>query len=122
MVQAADLLSAIHNSLHHGIQAQNDTTKGGNCLFCSYSFFILSYLQCIGSGSKISFNSINLDLGMFCSIEYRVYRVFMPPYFKFFVEQNNTTEHGPLESCCLGSEYLPCLVIDHAVMSAVHSF
>nr|XP_036879422.1 N-alpha-acetyltransferase 35, NatC auxiliary subunit isoform X2 [Manis javanica] len=29
MVQAADLLSAIHNSLHHGIQAQNDTTKGG---------------------------------------------------------------------------------------------
>lgn len=29
MTQAADLLSAIHNSLHHGIQAQNDTTKGG---------------------------------------------------------------------------------------------
>nr|KAF6331955.1 N-alpha-acetyltransferase 35, NatC auxiliary subunit [Pipistrellus kuhlii] len=28
MVQAADLLSVIHNSLHHGIQAQNDTTKG----------------------------------------------------------------------------------------------
>lgn len=30
MVQAADLLSAIHTSLHHGIQAQNGTTKGGN--------------------------------------------------------------------------------------------
>lgn len=29
MTQATDLLSAIHNSLHHGIQAQNDTTKGG---------------------------------------------------------------------------------------------
>ncbi|KAF6125922.1 N-alpha-acetyltransferase 35, NatC auxiliary subunit [Phyllostomus discolor] len=47
MVQAADLLSAIHNSLHHGIQAQNDTTKGGKCLFCSYSFFILSQSECV---------------------------------------------------------------------------
>lgn len=30
VVQAADLLSAIHSSIQHGIQSQNDTTKGGN--------------------------------------------------------------------------------------------
>ncbi|NXK45246.1 NAA35 acetyltransferase, partial [Chauna torquata] len=39
MTQASDLLSAIHNSLHHGIQAQNDTTKGGiKTSACIYSF------------------------------------------------------------------------------------
>ena len=36
MAQAADLLSAIHSSIHHGIQSQNDTTKGGN-LHMSYT-------------------------------------------------------------------------------------
>lgn len=30
VVQAADLLTAIHSSIQHGIQSQNDTTKGGN--------------------------------------------------------------------------------------------
>ncbi len=30
VAQAADLLSAIHSSIQHGIQSQNDTTKGGN--------------------------------------------------------------------------------------------
>lgn len=29
VAQAADLLSAIHSSIQHGIQSQNDTTKGG---------------------------------------------------------------------------------------------
>ncbi|ELW72920.1 N-alpha-acetyltransferase 35, NatC auxiliary subunit [Tupaia chinensis] len=36
MVQAADLLSAIHNSLHHGIQAQNDTTKGDHPIMMGF--------------------------------------------------------------------------------------
>lgn len=35
VAQAADLLSAIHSSIQHGIQSQNDTTKGGN----SYTHF-----------------------------------------------------------------------------------
>lgn len=37
MTQAADLLPAIQNSIHHGIQAQNDTTKGGNKYFAHYN-------------------------------------------------------------------------------------
>ena len=36
MVQAADLLSAIHNSLHHGIQAQNDTTQGDHPIMMGF--------------------------------------------------------------------------------------
>ncbi|XP_045436031.1 N-alpha-acetyltransferase 35, NatC auxiliary subunit isoform X3 [Pipistrellus kuhlii] len=36
MVQAADLLSVIHNSLHHGIQAQNDTTKGDHPIMMGF--------------------------------------------------------------------------------------
>lgn len=38
VAQAADLLTAIHSSIQHGIQSQNDTTKGGN------SHTTLSYL------------------------------------------------------------------------------
>lgn len=30
VAQASDLLSAINSSIQHGIQSQNDTTKGGN--------------------------------------------------------------------------------------------
>lgn len=30
VAQAADLLSPIHSSIQHGIQSQNDTTKGGS--------------------------------------------------------------------------------------------
>lgn len=33
VAQAADLLSPIHSSIQHGIQSQNDTTKGGNTHF-----------------------------------------------------------------------------------------
>lgn len=40
MTQAADLLSAIHNSLHHGMQAQNDTTKGGMYQMTPYFPFL----------------------------------------------------------------------------------
>lgn len=29
VAQAADLLPTIHSSIQHGIQSQNDTTKGG---------------------------------------------------------------------------------------------
>ena len=29
VAQAADLLPSIHSSIQHGIQSQNDTTKGG---------------------------------------------------------------------------------------------
>uniref|UniRef100_A0A8C3S4D3 N-alpha-acetyltransferase 35, NatC auxiliary subunit n=1 Tax=Chelydra serpentina TaxID=8475 RepID=A0A8C3S4D3_CHESE len=36
MTQAADLLSAIHISLHHGIQAQNDTTKGDHPIMMGF--------------------------------------------------------------------------------------
>ncbi|NXO65124.1 NAA35 acetyltransferase, partial [Phainopepla nitens] len=36
MTQAADLLSAIHNSLHHGMQAQNDTTKGDHPIMMGF--------------------------------------------------------------------------------------
>ncbi|XP_077003373.1 N-alpha-acetyltransferase 35, NatC auxiliary subunit-like [Tamandua tetradactyla] len=36
MVQAADLLSAIHNPLHHGVQAQNDTTKGDHPIMMGF--------------------------------------------------------------------------------------
>lgn len=36
MVQAADLLSAIHTSLHHGIQAQNGTTKGDHPIMMGF--------------------------------------------------------------------------------------
>lgn len=46
MVQAADLLSAIHTSLHHGIQAQNGTTKGGNSpclLLLVFSYYIAKH-------------------------------------------------------------------------------
>lgn len=93
MVQAADLLSAIHNSLHHGIQAQNDTTKGGNCftLFLSYPSRLYS-LVC----SKISCKSACWDHGMFYSVDLHkmYYRTWPSPV-----------------SYCLGSEYLPCLVI-----------
>ena len=95
MVQAADLLSAIHNSLHHGIQAQNDTTKGGNCLFCSCSFcgccsfpsmvysawFVLKYCQSIQ-------NILTLD----CFAPRLLYRVFMVPssWSSFFFNHLST--------------------------------
>uniref|UniRef100_A0ACB8ER86 N-alpha-acetyltransferase 35 NatC auxiliary subunit n=1 Tax=Sphaerodactylus townsendi TaxID=933632 RepID=A0ACB8ER86_9SAUR len=36
MTQASDLLSAIHNSLHHGIEAQNDTTKGDHPIMMGF--------------------------------------------------------------------------------------
>uniref|UniRef100_F7FQU5 N-alpha-acetyltransferase 35, NatC auxiliary subunit n=1 Tax=Ornithorhynchus anatinus TaxID=9258 RepID=F7FQU5_ORNAN len=36
MNQAADLLCAVHNSLHHGIQAQNDTTKGDHPIMMGF--------------------------------------------------------------------------------------
>uniref|UniRef100_A0A8C3NVX7 N-alpha-acetyltransferase 35, NatC auxiliary subunit n=1 Tax=Cyanoderma ruficeps TaxID=181631 RepID=A0A8C3NVX7_9PASS len=36
MTQATDLLSAIHNSLHHGMQAQNDTTKGDHPIMMGF--------------------------------------------------------------------------------------
>ena len=35
VAQAADLLSAIHSSIQHGIQSQNDTTKGGKTITLS---------------------------------------------------------------------------------------
>lgn len=111
MVQAADLLSAIHNSLHHGIQAQNDTTKGGNCLFAP-----TLYVHSFPSGvynvwfvfSKILFNSVCVDLGMFCFIG--VYRAFMWS-LKFFsrIKHYCRTWPSPV-SYFLGSEYLLPLV------------
>ncbi|XP_051875496.1 N-alpha-acetyltransferase 35, NatC auxiliary subunit isoform X2 [Pristis pectinata] len=36
MTQAADLLPAIQNSIHHGIQAQNDTTKGDHPIMMGF--------------------------------------------------------------------------------------
>uniref|UniRef100_A0A8C6YDZ4 N-alpha-acetyltransferase 35, NatC auxiliary subunit n=1 Tax=Naja naja TaxID=35670 RepID=A0A8C6YDZ4_NAJNA len=36
LTQAADLLSAIHNLIHHGIQAQNDTTKGDHPIMMGF--------------------------------------------------------------------------------------
>ncbi|XP_056448364.1 N-alpha-acetyltransferase 35, NatC auxiliary subunit-like [Gadus chalcogrammus] len=36
MAQAADLLSAINSSIHHGIQSQNDTTKGDHPIMMGF--------------------------------------------------------------------------------------
>uniref|UniRef100_A0A8C4RWM9 N-alpha-acetyltransferase 35, NatC auxiliary subunit n=1 Tax=Erpetoichthys calabaricus TaxID=27687 RepID=A0A8C4RWM9_ERPCA len=36
MMQASDLLLAIHTSIHHGIQAQNDTTKGDHPIMMGF--------------------------------------------------------------------------------------
>ncbi|KAK6492974.1 N-alpha-acetyltransferase 35 [Huso huso] len=36
MIQAADLLSALHTSIHHGVQAQNDTTKGDHPIMMGF--------------------------------------------------------------------------------------
>lgn len=36
VVQAADLLSAIHSSIQHGIQSQNDTTKGDHPIMMGF--------------------------------------------------------------------------------------
>lgn len=77
MVQAADLLSAIHNSLHHGIQAQNDTTKGGNCLFCSCSFCCCSFPSMVYSAwfvlrYYLSVCPKHSNFGLFCSIGFYI--------------------------------------------------
>ncbi|XP_048449392.1 N-alpha-acetyltransferase 35, NatC auxiliary subunit [Rhincodon typus] len=36
MTQASDLLPAVQNSIHHGIQAQNDTTKGDHPIMMGF--------------------------------------------------------------------------------------
>lgn len=97
--------------MHHGIQAQNDTTKGGNCLFAP-----TLYVHSFPSGvynvwfvfSKILFNSVCVDLGMFCFIG--VYRAFMWS-LKFFsrIKHYCRTWPSPV-SYFLGSEYLLPLV------------
>lgn len=48
VVQAADLLSAIQSSIQHGIQSQNDTTKGGNVhtLRNSQTGFSIQVFEC----------------------------------------------------------------------------
>ena len=113
MVQAADLLSAIHNSLHHGIQAQNDTTKGGKCLFCSYSSFTLSHPEGIYSVWFVQkFHLIQSVWTLECFASY-TYKMFMPPSFNIF-SRMKTVEYFTIFALSMYPIWWPCYGVSSA--------
>uniref|UniRef100_A0A8C6CT46 N-alpha-acetyltransferase 35, NatC auxiliary subunit n=1 Tax=Moschus moschiferus TaxID=68415 RepID=A0A8C6CT46_MOSMO len=69
MVQAADLLSAIHNSLHHGIQAQNDTTKGDHPIMMGFEEEMVNYFARLIDRIKTVCEVVNLT-NLHCILDF----------------------------------------------------
>uniref|UniRef100_G3NXV4 N-alpha-acetyltransferase 35, NatC auxiliary subunit n=1 Tax=Gasterosteus aculeatus TaxID=69293 RepID=G3NXV4_GASAC len=117
VVQAADLLSAIQSSIQHGIQSQNDTTKGDEKeLLCS-SFPVNAADHPIMMGFEPLVNQRLLP-PTFPRYAKIIKREDMVAYFSKLIERvktvcdviNTTNLHGILDFFCEFSEQSPCVL------------
>uniref|UniRef100_A0A8C9W4W6 N-alpha-acetyltransferase 35, NatC auxiliary subunit n=1 Tax=Scleropages formosus TaxID=113540 RepID=A0A8C9W4W6_SCLFO len=102
MSQAADLLPAIHSTLHHGIQSQNDTTKGDHPIMMGFEPLVNQrllpptfprYAKIIKREEMVNYFSKLIDR------------------IKTVCEVINTTNlHGILDFFCEFSEQSPCVL------------
>uniref|UniRef100_A0A668AX37 N-alpha-acetyltransferase 35, NatC auxiliary subunit n=1 Tax=Myripristis murdjan TaxID=586833 RepID=A0A668AX37_9TELE len=102
MAQAADLLSAIHSSIQHGIQSQNDTTKGDHPIMMGFEPLVNQRL-------------LPPTFPRYAKI---IKREDMVAYFSKLIERiktvcdviNTTNLHGILDFFCEFSEQSPCVL------------
>uniref|UniRef100_A0A3B3QJC9 N-alpha-acetyltransferase 35, NatC auxiliary subunit n=1 Tax=Paramormyrops kingsleyae TaxID=1676925 RepID=A0A3B3QJC9_9TELE len=102
MSQAADLLPAIHSTLHHGVQSQNDTTKGDHPIMMGFEPLVNQrllpptfprYAKIIKREEMVNYFSKLIDR------------------IKTVCEVINTTNlHGILDFFCEFSEQSPCVL------------
>ncbi|XP_077456300.1 N-alpha-acetyltransferase 35, NatC auxiliary subunit [Stigmatopora argus] len=102
VAQGADLLSAIHMSVQHGIQSQNDTTKGGHAIMMGFEPLVNQRL-------------LPPTFPRYAKI---IKREDMVAYFSKLIERiktvcdviNTTNLHGILDFFCEFSEQSPCVL------------
>ncbi|XP_019722671.1 N-alpha-acetyltransferase 35, NatC auxiliary subunit [Hippocampus comes] len=102
VAQAADLLSAIHSSVQHGIQSQNDTTKGDHPIMMGFEPLVNQRL-------------LPPTFPRYAKI---IKREDMVAYFGKLIERiktvcdviNTTNLHGILDFFCEFSEQSPCVL------------
>uniref|UniRef100_A0A4W6GBC1 N-alpha-acetyltransferase 35, NatC auxiliary subunit n=1 Tax=Lates calcarifer TaxID=8187 RepID=A0A4W6GBC1_LATCA len=102
VAQAADLLSAIHSSIQHGIQSQNDTTKGDHPIMMGFEPLVNQRL-------------LPPTFPRYAKI---IKREDMVAYFSKLIERiktvcdviNTTNLHGILDFFCEFSEQSPCVL------------
>ncbi|XP_074493904.1 N-alpha-acetyltransferase 35, NatC auxiliary subunit isoform X4 [Sebastes fasciatus] len=102
VVQAADLLSAMHSSIQHGIQSQNDTTKGDHPIMMGFEPLVNQRL-------------LPPTFPRYAKI---IKREDMVAYFSKLIERiktvcdviNTTNLHGILDFFCEFSEQSPCVL------------
>eukprot|EP00064_Thunnus_orientalis_P001999 superscaffoldBa00000139_g2004 len=102
VAQAADLLSAIHSSIQHGIQSQNDTTKGDHPIMMGFEPLVNQRL-------------LPPTFPRYAKI---IKREDMVAYFGKLIERiktvcdviNTTNLHGILDFFCEFSEQSPCVL------------
>uniref|UniRef100_A0A3Q3E8I4 N-alpha-acetyltransferase 35, NatC auxiliary subunit n=1 Tax=Labrus bergylta TaxID=56723 RepID=A0A3Q3E8I4_9LABR len=89
VVQAADLLSAIHSSIQHGIQSQNDTTKGDHPIMMGFEPLVNQRLL---EDMVAYFGKLIERIKTVCDVI------------------NTTNLHGILDFFCEFSEQSPCVL------------
>uniref|UniRef100_A0A3P8VZH3 N-alpha-acetyltransferase 35, NatC auxiliary subunit n=1 Tax=Cynoglossus semilaevis TaxID=244447 RepID=A0A3P8VZH3_CYNSE len=102
VAQAADLLSPIHSSIQHGIQSQNDTTKGDHPIMMGFEPLVNQRL-------------LPPTFPRYAKI---IKREDMVTYFSKLIERvktvcdviNTTNLHGILDFFCEFSEQSPCVL------------
>ncbi|XP_033946389.1 N-alpha-acetyltransferase 35, NatC auxiliary subunit isoform X1 [Pseudochaenichthys georgianus] len=102
VVQAADLLSAIHSSIQHGIQSQNDTTKGDHPIMMGFEPLVNQRL-------------LPPTFPRYAKI---IKREDMVAYFSKLIDRiktvcdviSTTNLHGILDFFCEFSEQSPCVL------------
>uniref|UniRef100_A0A3P9J284 N-alpha-acetyltransferase 35, NatC auxiliary subunit n=1 Tax=Oryzias latipes TaxID=8090 RepID=A0A3P9J284_ORYLA len=102
VTQAADLLSSIHSSIQHGIQSQNDTTKGDHPIMMGFEPLVNQRL-------------LPPTFPRYAKI---IKREDMVAYFSKLIERiktvcdviNTTNLHGILDFFCEFSEQSPCVL------------
>uniref|UniRef100_A0A3B3E2Z6 N-alpha-acetyltransferase 35, NatC auxiliary subunit n=1 Tax=Oryzias melastigma TaxID=30732 RepID=A0A3B3E2Z6_ORYME len=102
VTQAADLLSLIHSSIQHGIQSQNDTTKGDHPIMMGFEPLVNQRL-------------LPPTFPRYAKI---IKREDMVAYFSKLIERiktvcdviNTTNLHGILDFFCEFSEQSPCVL------------
>uniref|UniRef100_A0A669F5G3 N-alpha-acetyltransferase 35, NatC auxiliary subunit n=1 Tax=Oreochromis niloticus TaxID=8128 RepID=A0A669F5G3_ORENI len=102
VAQAADLLSPIHSSIQHGIQSQNDTTKGDHPIMMGFEPLVNQRL-------------LPPTFPRYAKI---IKREDMVAYFSKLIERiktvcdviNTTNLHGILDFFCEFSEQSPCVL------------
>lgn len=102
VIQAADLLSAIHSSIQHGIQSQNDTTKGDHPIMMGFEPLVNQRL-------------LPPTFPRYAKI---IKREDMVAYFSKLIDRiktvcdviSTTNLHGILDFFCEFSEQSPCVL------------